>query len=216
MEEAPIKQLLSELSNFPRPVGIFIDGPNVFKCLQERNWLINWQNFAALMKRVFQNVSFSFCASHDSGNVSQQNFLSFLKTVGFNVFYQEIVKRNPPVWQQNSNPLHWLYNPFLKASAKSPNGKNGSLLVKGDVDALVGFQIGKQAEILKTIILLSGDYNFFPVLEDCKKMGKKIIIMSFKYSLSNKLAELADKVVFLDDDSIKLFLRFYSEVKDCI
>jgi len=206
MKEAkPISELLSELKNFPRPAGIFIDGPNTFGSLRELDWRINWRNFAGLMKNLFgQDASLVFCAAFDSGNKSQQNFLSFIKEIGFEIFLQEVVKRI----SSNSNFLNWLYNPLNAKKSPNRNGKNHNtdlLTNKGDIDAFLGFLIGKFMPQLKTIVLLSGDYNFFPVVENCINEGKKVVVMSFRCSLSLRLASLATQVVFLED-SVKPFI----------
>jgi len=215
MKEAePISELLSELKNFPRPAGIFIDGPNTFGALRELNWHINWRNFAGLMKNLFgQDVSLYFCTANDSKNEGQQNFLSILEEVGFKIFLQEVVKKtsNP-----NLNFLNWLYNPYAK---KFPN-KNGKdhradfCINKGDIDAFLGFLIGKFMPQFKTLVLFSGDYNFFPVVKSCINEGKEVVIMSFKCSLSLKLANLASKVVFLEEPNIKPYLVLQNQFRN--
>lgn len=59
----------------------------------------------------------------------------------------------------------------------------------------------KQDHLLKTIILLSCDGGFKDILQKLKEQGKQIIVVSSsrKQSVSEKLENLADHVVYLDE-----------------
>jgi uncharacterized LabA/DUF88 family protein len=51
----------------------------------------------------------------------------------------------------------------------------------------------------QNLILMSGDGDFIPLVNKAKRMGKKVIIVSYKDALNPGLAYVADEVHFVDD-----------------
>lgn len=53
--------------------------------------------------------------------------------------------------------------------------------------------------VCDTIILVTGDGDFVPVVRKIRSYGKKVVVASFRCSLSRNLMEVADEVIFLDE-----------------
>jgi len=80
---------------------------------------------------------------------------------------------------------------------------------KTDVDLIIANDIDDYASEpgISKIVLCSGDADFAPfLLRAKKKFGKKVVVVSGKEELSEKLREIADEVYFLEDiiEDIKL------------
>lgn len=63
---------------------------------------------------------------------------------------------------------------------------------KADWDVGITVDTIKISPMLDTVIILSGDGDFLPLVEYLKNLGKQVEIVSFAKSTSSKLKELAD------------------------
>ncbi|QQG38611.1 MAG: NYN domain-containing protein [Candidatus Woesearchaeota archaeon] len=76
---------------------------------------------------------------------------------------------------------------------------------KGDWDVGIAMDAIELAPRLDTVILVSGDGDFIPLVQHLKRaMGCRVEVMAFSKSASSKLQEEAD--LFTDLDSSKKFL----------
>lgn len=75
---------------------------------------------------------------------------------------------------------------------------------KANWDVGITVDMIKMAPSLDTLILMSGDGDFLPLLEYLQNQGKRVEIVAFLESTSSKLKERADK--FFDIGSSKKYL----------
>ena len=70
---------------------------------------------------------------------------------------------------------------------------------KGDWDVGIAMDVMRLAQKLDTVVLVSGDGDFSDLLEHAKSLGCRTEVMAFEKTLSYKLKDVADQVVFLDN-----------------
>ena len=79
---------------------------------------------------------------------------------------------------------------------------------KGDWDVGIAMDCIELATKLDTIVLVSGDGDFIPLVQHLSKaMGCKVEVMAFGKSASSKLKEAADLFVDLDKDAKKFLMK---------
>jgi len=79
---------------------------------------------------------------------------------------------------------------------------------KGDWDVGIAMDCIELAPKLDTIVLVSGDGDFIPLVQHLSKaMGCKVEVMAFGKSASSKLKEAADLFVDLDKDAKKFLMK---------
>ena len=79
---------------------------------------------------------------------------------------------------------------------------------KGDWDVGIAMDTIELAPKLDTIVLISGDGDFLPLVEHLSKaLGCRIEIMAFGKSASSKLKEVADLFVDLDENPGRYLLK---------
>lgn len=70
---------------------------------------------------------------------------------------------------------------------------------KGDWDVGLAIDAIRIGENLDTIVLVSGDGDFIPLLEYLKAKGKYVEVMAFGRTASSRLKEIADEFIDLDE-----------------
>lgn len=84
-------------------------------------------------------------------NKDKQKFINHLKLCGYKVFIKKVTK-------------------ILKTKKFKQTG----------VDVLLSLKALKYADNYDVFVLVSGDYDYIPLLEELKQMGKQIEVVSFK------------------------------------
>lgn len=79
---------------------------------------------------------------------------------------------------------------------------------KGDWDVGLAVDAIKLMPKLDTVILVTGDGDFVPLVEFLKNGGCQVEVMSFGRSSSAKLVEIADDFVDLDENPRKYLIGF--------
>jgi len=79
---------------------------------------------------------------------------------------------------------------------------------KGDWDVGLAMDIIKMAPALDSIILVSGDGDYLPVVEYLQNHGKMVEIAAFSQSASQNLINRADDFLDLDKIKRKVLLRY--------
>jgi uncharacterized LabA/DUF88 family protein len=69
------------------------------------------------------------------------------------------------------------------------------------IDAMVWEAI-KMVPKYDNVYIVSGNGQFISVVSAAKAQGKKVTVVSFRSSLQKQLADLADEVVYLDQEYI--------------
>jgi uncharacterized LabA/DUF88 family protein len=78
---------------------------------------------------------------------------------------------------------------------------------KADWDVGMAVDAIRLAPKLDTVVIVSGDGDFVPLVEYLKNVGIQVEILSFGKSSSSKLIEISDDFVDLDQDPGKYLIR---------
>lgn len=78
---------------------------------------------------------------------------------------------------------------------------------KADWDVGIAVDAIAISEILDTIILVSGDGDYLPLVEYLQNHGRRVEVMAFRSTSSSKLVELVDKFVDLGEHQNKFLIR---------
>ena len=85
---------------------------------------------------------------------------------------------------------------YLKAkSRKTPRQQKGV-----DVLLAVDLVVGAFTGIFDAAILVSGDADFVPAVQEARRRGVVIVLASFKGTTSEELVDACDRVFYLDDE----------------
>jgi len=83
---------------------------------------------------------------------------------------------------------------------------------KADWDVGIAIDAVKMADRLDTVILVSGDGDFIPLLNYLKEnRGCRVEVMAFKETTSAKLIEVADKFIDLSMHKRKFLIKKYDQ-----
>lgn len=78
---------------------------------------------------------------------------------------------------------------------------------KGDWDVGMTVDAVRTADIVDTIVVVSGDGDFIPLLDYLKGRGRRVEVMAFGRSTSQKLKEAADDFIDLGENPKKYLMR---------
>ncbi len=84
---------------------------------------------------------------------------------------------------------------------------------KGDWDVGIAVDAIRMSPAMDTIVLVTGDGDFVPLVEYLKNSGKRVEIIAFERSASLKLKEVADEFINLEENSRKFLLSSSSSGK---
>lgn len=70
---------------------------------------------------------------------------------------------------------------------------------EGDWDVGIVVDVMNYAAKLDIVVLVAGDGDYLPLVEDLQQSGHYVVVMSFKSTLSAALRQTADEVILLDD-----------------
>jgi uncharacterized protein (TIGR00288 family) len=79
-------------------------------------------------------------------------------------------------------------------------------LKKGDWDVGITVDAIRISPSVDVIVLVSGDGDFFQLVEYLKNQGKRVEVMAFGRTASTKLKEIADEFIDLEDHPDKYLL----------
>ncbi len=80
---------------------------------------------------------------------------------------------------------------------------------KGDWDIGIAIDAIELANKLDTVVLVSGDGDFVPLVEHLKRaMGCRVEVMAFGPSSSGKLRDEADEFIDMDKNKIKYLIKY--------
>ena len=163
-------------------VYVFIDAANIFYTQRTLGWRISYeklkQYFKDECKETLGNI-FVYTAT-DSERPQQNKFLDMLEINGYIVRTKE-VKRI----RVTKGVYEW----------------------KGDFDVELTMDAMDNIQEFDTVVLLSGDSDFAPIINRMKEIGKKVIVMSSKNHVSRELIKLSDKYINLKKLRDKIELK---------
>lgn len=78
---------------------------------------------------------------------------------------------------------------------------------KADWDVGIVIDAVRTAEIVDTVVIVSGDGDFIPLVEYLKGKGRRVEVMAFGKSTSSKLKEAADEFIDLEENTQKYLIK---------
>lgn len=143
-------------------VYVFIDAANILYSQQTLGWRVDYKKLKEYFEKECDLKGVYFYTGHVGGNDKQESFLSKLRTLGFNIRAKE-VKRI----RISKDTFEW----------------------KGSLDAELIIDALKYSDNYDTFVLMSGDSDFAPLIDELKSKRKRVIVMSSKHHISIELIE---------------------------
>ncbi|WP_457642172.1 LabA-like NYN domain-containing protein [Persephonella sp.] len=172
-------------------VAIFIDGGNMFHTSNYMQIKINYKKLIDILRKDRWLLRAYFYTGIPSGDLpkelreqlkKQQGFLNELQNLGIKV---------------KTMPLK-----------KTPEG-----YIEKGIDILLATDMVSLAfrNAYDTAILVSGDSDYVPVVEEIQELGKRVENASFKRTSSFELRKICDEFILLDNIKHKFTSPLYPE-----
>ncbi|MDE1970729.1 MAG: NYN domain-containing protein [Patescibacteria group bacterium] len=84
---------------------------------------------------------------------------------------------------------------------------------KADWDVGMAVDAIRIAPSLDTVVLITGDGDFIPLVEYLKNIGKQVEVIAFGKSASGKLREAADEFIDLGEDPSRFLLTIHKRAR---
>jgi len=150
-------------------VSVFIDASNIYYSQKKLKWQIDFRKFLDYLKQELDLQEIYYYTARDLSFVEQTKFLNFLEMIGYKVRSKKIK--------------------FIKDKNKETE-KGG--FFKGNLDVELTIDILETKNNYDTLILISGDSDFEPLLQLMKmKYKKRCLVMATKHSISIELIKCA-------------------------
>ena len=164
------------LKNFVKGrVYVFIDSENLFYSQRTLGWRVSYQKLMAYFKHnCGENTKCFLYKGVDEHNSKQRKFLDMLEINGY-IVRIKVVK-------------------IIRAS-------DGHDKWKGNLDIELALEMVELKGHYDTAVLLSGDSDFAAVLDNLKKSGKRVIVLSTRGRVARELLERAK---YIDLRKLKL------------
>jgi len=163
-------------------VYVFIDVANIFYTQRTLGWKISYEK----LKQYFRDECgdnlgkmFVYTAT-DSQRPQQKKFLDMLEINGYILRTKEVKKI-----RVTKGVYEW----------------------KGDFDVELSMDALDNLQNFDTMVLLSGDSDFAPIIKRMKENNKQVIVMSAKHHISKELIHLSDKYINLKKLRDKIELK---------
>ena len=165
-------------------VSVFIDASNVYFSYRKLKWKIDLIKLLEYFKEETDLVEVFYYTGRDINSKAQNKFINFLRKTGY------IVRSKKIKFIKNNN-------------IDSNNSNNG--FYKGNLDVELTIDVLETKDEYKTIILISGDSDFEPLLKLMKKKyNKKCLVMATKHSISIELIKCAK---FINLAKLKKYIK---------
>ena len=144
-------------------VAVFIDAANVFYAQRTLKWRISYERLKVYLETECNLVDAFIYTAIDADNPGQIKFIEMLQRAGF------IVRMKPIKQIRVGKDSVW----------------------KGNLDIELAMDMLDFAHQYDTMILMSGDSDFAPVIDRLKAKNKRIVVMSVNGRVSVELLERA-------------------------
>ncbi|SNZ06876.1 Uncharacterized conserved protein, LabA/DUF88 family [Persephonella hydrogeniphila] len=174
-------------------VVIFIDGGNMFHATNALKLKINYKKLVEILRKDRWLLRAYFYTGIPSGDLPKEVREQLKKQMGFLKELQNIgikVKTMP-----------------LK---KTPEG-----YIEKGIDILIATDMISLAfkNAYDTVVLVSGDSDFVPVVEKIQELGKRVENASFKKTSSYELRRVCDEFILLDNIKHRFTTPLYPETE---
>ncbi len=150
-------------------VNVFIDASNVYYSQNKLKWRIDFRKFLDYLKKEVDLREIYYYTARDLSFEKQTRFLNFMEMIGYKVRNKRIK--------------------FIKDKNKKAE-KDG--FFKGNLDVELTMDVLETKDNYDTLILVSGDSDFEPLLQLMKmKYRKRCLVMATKHSISIELIKCA-------------------------
>jgi uncharacterized LabA/DUF88 family protein len=160
-------------------VYVFVDAANILYSQQSLGWRVDYKKLQEYFKKECDLQAIYFYTGLVGANNKQQSFLEKLRQFGYQVNAKE-VKRI----RVSRSAFQW----------------------KGNLDVELTIDVIKNVGNFDTLILLSGDSDFAPLLDTVKAAGKRVIVMSTKGHVAK---ELLDRAKYVNLKNLKAEISYY-------
>ncbi|MEH2351120.1 MAG: NYN domain-containing protein [Nostoc sp.] len=155
---------------------VYIDGNNLSFAVDGLQIELDYDALRIELSQDASRTNFKYYTGiHSPMNDGQRRFIDYLKYQRYEVIGLPILAR--------------------------PDSK--SFKTVGD-DVKIAVDIISEVKKGDDVILVSGDGDFIPVVEEVKRRGVKVTVVAKKSMLSEQLSQVADEVIYLDDIQYKL------------
>lgn len=169
------------ISNFAKNrVTVFIDASNIYYSQKQLKWQIDFCKFLDYFKQEVNLSEIYYYTARDINFDKQTKFILFLEKTGYKVRSKKVK--------------------FIKNKNKEKDGFH-----KGNLDVELTIDVLEDKNKYDTLVLVSGDSDFEPLLKLMKrKYNKKCLVMATKHSISVELLKCAK---YIDFNKLKNFIR---------
>lgn len=162
-------------------VCVFIDAANILYSQQTLKWRVDYKKLKEYLAKECDLKAIYFYTGKVGNNQKQNLFIQKLEGLGYIVKAKE-VKRIKIA----NNAYEW----------------------KGNLDVELTIDVLAYLNSFDTLILMSGDSDFAPLLDAVKKVQKRVIVISTKGHVSKELLERAK---YVNLRKLKEFIVFHEE-----
>jgi uncharacterized LabA/DUF88 family protein len=148
-------------------VCVFIDAANILYSQQTLGWRVDYTELKNYFQKECELQQIFFYTGHVGDNQSQQSFLKKLEKIGYIIKAKEVKK--------------------IRIS-KTEYQYKGNLDVELTIDVIANINN------FDTLILMSGDSDFAPLLDLVKSHHKRVIVISTKGHVAQELLQRAKYV----------------------
>lgn len=148
-------------------VAVFIDASNIFYSQRTLGWRIDYQKLRKYFEQECELAGLYFYTGKIGEDHKQEKFLKKMLEYGYKVTSKEV------------KMIKISYNIYQR---------------KGDLDAELIIDALKNINNFDTCILISGDSDFAPLVDELKRQKKWVIVMSTKGHIPRELIERAKYV----------------------
>lgn len=159
-------------------IAIFIDAANLELSAKDKGWKVDYKKLHNWLSKLGTITYLGFFTVRFE-NPKHDAFLTVLKKTGY-----ALVTKPLKLIKDKGNKEH---------------------LRKANFDVEITVEVMKRINTFDTLILLSGDSDFNYLLKECKRRGKKIVVVSMKYHVAKELIERAD--FYIDLRKIKSLIE---------
>lgn len=162
--------------------SVFIDASNVYHSYKRLKWKIDFRKFLEYLKKESNLTGVYYYTARDLSSNKQTRFLNFMEMIGYAVRSKKVK--------------------FIK-DKKFQAERDG--FFKGNLDVELTIDVLETKDRYDTIILVSGDSDFEPLLQLMKmRYKKRCLVMATKYNISIELIKCAK---YIDIKKLKNFIQ---------
>ncbi|PIQ75511.1 MAG: hypothetical protein COV84_00810 [Candidatus Portnoybacteria bacterium CG11_big_fil_rev_8_21_14_0_20_40_15] len=160
-------------------VYVFVDAANILYSQQTLRWRLDYKKLKEYFEKECDLKAIYFYTGRVGENHKQNSFIQKLEEIGYIVKAKE-VKRI----KVSKNAYEW----------------------KGNLDVELTIDVLGNINNFDTLILMSGDSDFAPLLDAAKAQHKRVLVMSTKGHVAK---ELLDRAKYINLKKLKDQISYY-------